>query len=87
MSMYVRVKRQDQTVFLRAEASDTFRTVKVALGDILSLVLDDIKLYGKDKETVLEDEGTLGGFEIGNDDVIFWGQRMDGSTFEPASGN
>mmetsp|Transcript_13396 Transcript_13396/g.25822 ORF Transcript_13396/g.25822 Transcript_13396/m.25822 type:complete len:86 (+) Transcript_13396:72-329(+) len=82
MSIYVRVKRQDQTVFLRAEPSDTFRAVKSALGEILSLAPDDIKLYAKDKETVLEDEGTVGGFEVNNDDIIYWGQRMDGSTFE-----
>ena len=49
MSMYVRFKRKNMTVFLHVEPSSTFQQVKVRLGENFDMSPDNIILYANDK--------------------------------------
>mmetsp|Transcript_4362 Transcript_4362/g.8243 ORF Transcript_4362/g.8243 Transcript_4362/m.8243 type:complete len:90 (-) Transcript_4362:39-308(-) len=78
----VRCKRKNQSVFLRVEASEKCQQVKQRLCEILQQTPDNVKLFRSDKETVLEDDVTIGGLNMKHDDIIYWVKRIDGSTFE-----
>jgi hypothetical protein len=77
-SMYVRVKRGDQTVFLHCQGSESLRSIKARTGEVLGVSADDMKLFAGDKE--LNDDTTIGGAEIKNDAVIVWVKRTEGES-------
>jgi len=81
--MYLRVKRKNQTVFVNnLESSDSIQKVKAVLSEVLAISSDDIKLFAQDKERVLEDEATIGGLELRNEQILYWVKRIDGASFE-----
>ena len=49
MSMYVRFKRKNQTVFLHVEPSSTFQQIKVRLGENFDMDPEKIMLWANDK--------------------------------------
>jgi len=49
MSLYIRFKRKNQTVFLHVEPSTTFQQVKVRLGENFDMSPDNIMLWASDK--------------------------------------
>ena len=49
MSLYIRFKRKNQTVFLHVEPSTTFQQVKVRLGENFDMSPDNIILWASDK--------------------------------------
>ena len=49
MSLYVRVKRQAQTIFLHVEPSDSFSIIKEKLAQINQKNADKIGLFAPDK--------------------------------------
>jgi len=75
--MHVRLKRGNQTVFLRTNPSATFGLIKRQLSQIIGVAPENIQLFAADKQQVLEDAGTIGGFEIRKDGVLFWEQNQN----------
>lgn len=71
MTMYVRVKRRNETVFLWASPSDTFAHVKQRIADIHSMEASCVNLYANDKKRELVDLATLSDQEIKNDDIVY----------------
>ena len=59
MTMYIRVKRKSQTVFLHAEPSDNFGSIKHRLGGLLSMEPSQLQLLGIDRKKELVDLATL----------------------------
>eukprot|EP01032_Pedospumella_encystans_P007497 gene7497-8992_t len=72
MSMYIRLKRKSQTVFLHVEPSNTFLQLKQRIAEILSIAdPTHIMLVASDKKKELMDLATLSDQEIQNDDVVY----------------
>jgi hypothetical protein len=49
MSLYIRFKRKNQTVFLHVEPSTTFQQVKVRLAENFDMAPENIMLWANDK--------------------------------------
>jgi len=45
MSMYVRIKRKNQTVFMHVEPPDTFGSIKAKCGEVFDVPAASINLY------------------------------------------
>lgn len=71
MSMYVRVKRRNSTVFLHVEPSQTFAIIKARLAENFNMDASNIMLMASDKRRELVDLATVSDQEIKNDDTIF----------------
>eukprot|EP01041_Mallomonas_annulata_P000706 gene706-1358_t len=71
MTMYIRLKRRNQTVFLHVEPSDNFNQIKQRVGDIFNLDASAIMLLANCKKKELVDLATVSDQEIKNDDVIY----------------
>mmetsp|Transcript_20555 Transcript_20555/g.36666 ORF Transcript_20555/g.36666 Transcript_20555/m.36666 type:complete len:96 (-) Transcript_20555:356-643(-) len=81
MSMYIRVKRQKQTIFLQVEPSDTVLEVKSKLQDLCEQPPENQMLY-KD-EAPLEDARRLAELHIENDDILALTFLQEDGTYEP----
>ncbi|ETV94458.1 hypothetical protein H310_11787 [Aphanomyces invadans] len=72
MSLYLRVKRRNQTFFVLAEPHDTFLKVKETLASILALTSpNQVQLWHTNKQKELLDAATVADQEIENDAIIF----------------
>mmetsp|Transcript_35579 Transcript_35579/g.36274 ORF Transcript_35579/g.36274 Transcript_35579/m.36274 type:complete len:107 (+) Transcript_35579:136-456(+) len=71
MTMYVRLKRKNQTVFLHVEPSDNFSQIKKRIGEIFNQDPMGIMLMANDKRRELVDLATISDQEIKNDDVMY----------------
>ncbi|KAF0686948.1 Aste57867_21296 [Aphanomyces stellatus] len=72
MSVYLRVKRKNQTFFVLAEPHDTFLKVKETLASILTLSSSNqVQLWHTNKQKELLDAATVADQEIENDAVIY----------------
>ena len=71
MSMYIRLKRRNQTVMLHVEPSSTFQQVKVRLGENFDMDPNNICLWANDKKRELVDLATVSDQEIKNDEVVY----------------
>ena len=49
MTMYIRLKRKNQTVFLHVEPSNTFAQIKQRTAEIFAIDASHIMLYASDK--------------------------------------
>jgi hypothetical protein len=78
MLSYVRLKRRNQTIFLKVTPTDSFYTVKQKVSSTTAVASDDIRLVAKDSSTILEDDATLGDHQHETGDVIFWVLKNDG---------
>ena len=65
MSMYVRVKRKNQTTFLHVEPSDNFIAIKQRIAALFQMEAHQMMLIGNDKKKELVDLATVSdqGFE------------------------
>lgn len=72
MSMYIRFKRKNQTVFLNVEPSQTFAIVKARLAENFNMDASNIMLMANDKKRELVDLATISDQEIKNDDVVYF---------------
>ena len=79
MSMYIRVKRRNQTVFLHVEQSSSFADIKKRLGQNFNMDSSSIMLYAHDKKRELVDMATVSDQEIKNDDVIYMVFQKEGA--------
>ncbi|KAJ1421418.1 hypothetical protein B484DRAFT_364536 [Ochromonadaceae sp. CCMP2298] len=72
MSMYIRLKRRSQTVFLHVEPSNTFAQVKARIAEIFSIADPaHVMLVADDKKKELMDLATVSDQEIKTDDVVY----------------
>lgn len=71
MTLYIRLKRQNETLFLWASPSDTFAQIKSRVAEIHNKEPSCIMLLANDKKKELVDLATLSDQEIKNDDVIY----------------
>eukprot|EP01112_Ceratiomyxa_fruticulosa_P007284 TRINITY_DN1886_c0_g1_i3.p1 TRINITY_DN1886_c0_g1~~TRINITY_DN1886_c0_g1_i3.p1 ORF type:complete len:101 (-),score=19.64 TRINITY_DN1886_c0_g1_i3:172-474(-) len=79
MSMYVRVKRAKQTIFLYVEPTDLVQEVKHKIASINKIPnIEDIRLIFQGAN--LEDARTLAELKVENDSVIFLVYRKEGSS-------
>ena len=49
MTMYVRLKRRNQTIFLHIDMADNFYQIKQRVGEIYAMDPSNIQLIGADK--------------------------------------
>ena len=49
MTMYIRLKRKNQTIFLHVEPSNTFAQIKQKISEIFSMDASHIMLFANDK--------------------------------------
>ena len=83
MSMYIRLKRKNQTLFLHVEPHSSFNSVKAKISDTFKVDQDKIMLYHQDKKRELVDAATISDQEIKNDDVVYFVfVKETGSGFE-----
>ncbi len=57
--MYIRLKRKNQTIFLHAEPSDSFASIKQRVADLLNMESHHIQLIAGDKKKEFVDLSTL----------------------------
>ncbi len=76
--MYVRVKRQKQTVFLYTDPSENIADLKKKLAEILSVPANRLRLIYND--VVLDDGKTVGDHKIENEKVVFVVFKKDGAS-------
>eukprot|EP01102_Stenamoeba_stenopodia_P007091 TRINITY_DN1981_c0_g1_i1.p1 TRINITY_DN1981_c0_g1~~TRINITY_DN1981_c0_g1_i1.p1 ORF type:complete len:140 (-),score=22.29 TRINITY_DN1981_c0_g1_i1:118-537(-) len=67
-SMYVRVKRQKQTVFLHTDPAETIADIKGKLAQILSVPAARQRILFQDKP--VDDSKTLGDLKVENDNIL-----------------
>merc|ERR1712137_150721 len=68
-SIYLRVKRPGQTVFLTTEPSETIAVAKNRLATMCEFPAENIRLGYNG--TVLNDEETIGGYNIKNETEVY----------------
>eukprot|EP01038_Epipyxis_sp_PR26KG_P016722 gene16722-22876_t len=72
MSMYIRLKRKNQTIFLHVEPSNTFAQIKQRVSELLTVEPHHVMLIGNDKKRELLDLATISDQEVVNDEVIYF---------------
>jgi hypothetical protein len=75
--MYIRVKRQKQTIFLYTDLMETIADVKKKIGDINNIPPARIRLIYNDHP--LEDNKTIGDYKIENDKIVFMVYKKEGA--------
>ena len=70
MLRYIRMKRQNQTIFMHVEPSDSFATVKAKCGEVYGVGPSSVGLFLEDEKTELMDLSTVSDLEIANDAVL-----------------
>mmetsp|Transcript_147 Transcript_147/g.187 ORF Transcript_147/g.187 Transcript_147/m.187 type:complete len:103 (+) Transcript_147:312-620(+) len=83
MSLYVKLKNKNQTVFLWASPKDSFLEARQKLASIIQSDVENIKLVSADKERLLKDDATFEAEKLGADATLYWLNRLpDGIKFE-----
>lgn len=77
-SMYIRVKRTNQTIFLYVEPTNTIGEVKKKISAIIKTPSNNIRLLNLQK-TPLEDEKTITDYKIENESIVYWVQKKEGT--------
>ena len=75
----MRVKRENQTIFLHAEPTDLVADLKAKLEVILKV--DKSKLGLKVENNMLEDGKSLAESKVENEEVLFLVYKKDGALF------
>ena len=83
--MYVRIKRQNQSVFMHVEPSDSFGTVKERLGSLYNMEAANIQLIADDKKRELVDLATVSDQDIKTDDIVYMVFMKPSGGFEEIS--
>lgn len=75
--MYVRVKRQKQTIFLYTEPTESVADLKKKVAEINGVAAARIRLlYG---DVVLDDSKTVGDHKIENEKVLYMVSKKEGT--------
>lgn len=83
MSMYIRVKRKKQTIFLHVEPTDTILEIKQKLQELIDQAPAPENQLLYKNQTPLEDAKKLADLKVENDDVIALCYMQEDGTFEP----
>ena len=67
----MRVKRQNQTIFLPVDPSDAFVTLKARLAALLEVEVHATKLFAPDRMRELPDVATIADQEIADDACLY----------------
>lgn len=67
--MHVRIKRENQTIFLYTNPGETIDTMKENISKIINVEKDKIVLYINDKPCV--GQRTVSEYEVENDGIIY----------------
>jgi len=71
MVLSLRFRRKNTTVFLFAESTDTFHTMKVKLADLLGEKdAKDLRLFGADRETEYKDQAVASDFALADNALV-----------------
>jgi len=79
MSIYLRFKRQNQTLFLHCDATEELRDVKSRLSQILGKQSADVRCHRD--ASVLDEGKTLQSLDLDNDNIVWFSYR-DGADWE-----
>lgn len=79
-STYIRVKRTNQTIFLYVEPTETLVDVKKKISAIVKTPVDNIRLLNTQHQPLQEDK-TVADNKVENDQVVYWVQKKEGTTF------
>jgi len=79
MSMYIRAKRTNQTIFLYVEPSETITDVRKKISAIIKTPVDNVRILSTNNKTPLDDGKTLSESKIENYGVVYWVQKKEGS--------
>jgi len=77
MTMYIRVKRQKQTIFLNTDPTETIASLKAKLASLNKVPAANLRLLSG--EAVLDDAKSVGDSKIENDAVVFLVHKKEGS--------
>ncbi|EGG20650.1 hypothetical protein DFA_00511 [Cavenderia fasciculata] len=83
MSLYFRVKRKEQTIFLSAENTDSIQKLKNDIA-IINKLQDKPSDYVRliHNGTVLDDKKTVNSLNMKNDDVVYLVYKNDDGSYE-----
>ncbi len=79
--MYIRVKRQKQTIFLYTDPSEKVSELKKKIAEINSVAANRIRLIFQDAP--LDDDKAVGDLKIENDRVVFLVYKKEGTANLP----
>ena len=82
MTMYIRLKRKNNTLFLHVEPSDSFENIKLRVAELFEMDKAQIQLIGSDKKKELVDLATVSDQEVKNDDIIYMVFAKPGGAWE-----
>jgi hypothetical protein len=75
--MYIRVKRQKQTIFLYTEPQEQIIKVKSKISKLNNVPIEKIRLIFND--IPLEDEKTIQDYKIENDKIVYLVYKKEGN--------
>mmetsp|Transcript_105817 Transcript_105817/g.129106 ORF Transcript_105817/g.129106 Transcript_105817/m.129106 type:complete len:97 (-) Transcript_105817:86-376(-) len=81
MSLYLRFKRDDTTVFLSCKPNDDLDIIKLKLCEAINKNGNDIRLFD-DNEQLLDEEKTINGNKLLNDDIIHYTFKINDNEWE-----
>mmetsp|Transcript_25745 Transcript_25745/g.89663 ORF Transcript_25745/g.89663 Transcript_25745/m.89663 type:complete len:114 (-) Transcript_25745:93-434(-) len=81
--IYVRAKRQNETVFLSCEPGDTMMLLKTKLQEITGTDATSIRILGLDRLTIFEDESTVADHQLKDNAIVYFVFKGEhGDTYE-----
>ncbi|CAM9623290.1 unnamed protein product [Scytosiphon promiscuus] len=85
MSMYIRLKRHNTTIFMHCEPADNFASIKAKAAKLMKIEQGQMGLFAtRDKARELVDLATIGDQEIANDQILYVVKRS-GDGYEDVS--
>jgi hypothetical protein len=77
--MYIRVKRQKQTIFLYTEPQESIQRVKSKISRLNNIPIEKIRLIYN--EIPLEDDKTIQDYKIENDKIVYLVYKKEGNFY------
>ena len=74
--MYIRIKREKQTIFLYTDPTETIADVKTKLSSLTNVPSSHIRLIFHD--LVMDDDKTIGDHKADNDNIVYMVFQKDG---------
>ncbi|KAH3763293.1 hypothetical protein Pelo_4845 [Pelomyxa schiedti] len=78
MSMYVRVKREQQCIFIMCDPTDLVGSIKAKVGAVLKMSPDKLRLFSN-PTTPLDETRTVADSKIAYDAVLHLACKNEGS--------
>ncbi|KAA0157562.1 hypothetical protein FNF27_00556 [Cafeteria roenbergensis] len=78
-ALYLRVKRQHETIFLLCEPSQSFASIRTRVAQILEIPEAELAILAPDKTLEFPDEALVSDHRLRDDDVLYAVRRLGGS--------